>query len=93
MTKKEYILKILKILKDDWDVANALAIITVKVWDDSKTLNIIFGLLKNSLKTYKWKKYKGKINKTMLKLKQELAEEKITLDKELLDLEKQLEEL
>ena len=93
MTKKEYILHILETLKDDWELAKWLAIVIINSEEESKILDLVFNILKESLKKYSNKKYKDRIIKNLDKLKIDLNKEKKELSRELLDLEKELENL
>ena len=93
MNKKEYILKILETVKDDWELARWLAIITVNQKEDSKILDLIFNLLKESLKDFKNSEFKEKIQNSMKTLKEELLKEKQEISEELLNYEKELENL
>ena len=60
MTKKEYILHILESLKDDWELARWLTIIIINSEEESKILDLVFNILKESLKNYSNKKYKDR---------------------------------
>jgi len=93
MNKKEYILKILETVKNDWELARWLAIITVNQKEDSKILDLIFNLLKESLKDFKNSEFKEKIKNSMKTLKEELLKEKQEISEELLNYEKELENL
>lgn len=90
MTKKEYILKLLEMLKDDWEFAKWLSIITVIQKEDSKILDLIFNLLKESLKDFKNSEFKEKIQNSMKILKKSLLKEKQEFSQELLNYEKEL---
>jgi len=91
MTKKEYILKVLETVKDDWELARWLAIIVINSpEEDSKILDLIFNLLKESLKITSNKQYKDKVLNSLSKLKIELNKEKQEIIQELLDYEKEL---
>lgn len=93
MTKKEYILKILETVKDDWELARWLAIITINQKEDSKILDLIFNLLKESLKDFKNSRFKEKIQNSMKTLKEALINEQQEISEELLNYEKELENL
>lgn len=93
MTKKEYILKILETLKDDWELARWLAIIVINSEENSKILNLVFNILKESLKITNNKIYKEKIQNNLSKLKIELNKEQKEINQELIDFEKELENL
>ena len=93
MTKKEYILHILESLKDNWELARWLTIIIINSEEESKILDLVFNILKESLKNYSNKKYKDRIVKNLDKLKIDLNKEKKELRRELLDFEKELENL
>ena len=96
MTKKEYILELLSALKDDFPIARALYDI-VKVEDISDDLlDNIFETFKLSVKEIndEWKK--EKIRNAMNTFKKRMEGEKKEQDEdniELLDLEKQLDDL
>ena len=93
MTKKEYILKILETVKQDWELARWLAIITVNQKEDSKILDLIFNLLKEALKDFKNSEFREKIQDSMRNLKKALLDEKQEIAEELLNYEKELENL
>lgn len=93
MTKKEYILKILETLKDDWDLAKWLAIITINTWENSKILDLIFNILKESLKLVNNEKFKNKIQNSIKELKSQLEIENKEIAEELLEFEKELENI
>jgi molecular chaperone DnaK (HSP70) len=93
MTKKEYILHILETVKNDWELAKWLTIITINQKEDSKILDLIFNLLKESLKDFKNSEFKEKIQNSLKTLKKTLEQEKQEISQELLNYEKELENL
>lgn len=93
MTKKEYILKILESLVDDWELAKWLAIIVVNSKESSKILDLILNILKESLKESKNLIFKEKINNSISKIKKQRNIEKKENLNELLSFEKELENI
>lgn len=95
MTKKEYILKILEKLKDDWLLAKWLAKVIWEV-NDEKLLNSMYKIFNKVVNNISDEKIKEKFNKSVLFVKKKrLAEknEKQENFEELDILEKELENL
>jgi len=95
MTKKEYILKILEKLKDDWLLAKWLAKVIWEV-NDEKLLNSMYKIFNKVVNNISDEKIKEKFNKSVLFVKKKRLAEKNEKqeDFEELDiLEKELENL
>ena len=95
MTKKDYILKILELLKDDWAPARWLWIV---IWelDDEKLLESMYWMFKRGIRKVHDKKVQKKIQESfdyMYKVRKKEQEEYMSNEKELDGLEKELENL
>ena len=92
MTKKEYILKILETLKDDWPVAKWLAIVILEL-EDEKLLEAMYKIFNKSINNIKDKNLKKKFSETVSAMKEMRLTEKKDREhdfEELEDLEKTL---
>ena len=95
MTKKDYILKILELLKDDWEPARWLWIVIFEI-DDEDLLNSMYNLFKKLIKDIANKSLKDKIYNSFKKIKNIRENEKkefLQNEKELKILEKELDNL
>jgi len=95
MTKKDYILKVLELLKDDWEPARWLWIV---IWelDDEKLLESMYNLFKKWIKNIFDKKVQKKIQESfdyMHKIRNKEQEEYKANEKELDVLEHELDNL
>lgn len=87
MTKKEYTLKILESLKDDWDLARWLAIAILDIEND-ELLDDVFKIFNKSINNIKDKKLKEKVSKSINNIEKIKQEEGLSRQKDLEDLEK-----
>ena len=88
MTKKDYILKVLELLKDDWDPARWLWIVIWEI-DDEKLLDSMYSLFKKWIKNVHDKWLIKKVQESFDYVKNIREEEK----KDWLENEKELDEL
>jgi len=95
MTKKDYILKVLELLKDDWEPARWLWIV---IWDleDEQLLDSMYNIFKKGIKNIHNKWLIKKVQESFNYMKEIRAEEKkdwLKNEKELDKLEYELDNL
>jgi len=92
MTKKEYILKILDYLKDDWDLAKWLIVVINKT-DNVLLLEKIYNIFKEEVSKIYDKNLKNKLSKAVSSVKKIIEKEKVAREQDIKDLKKLEEEL
>jgi len=95
MTKKDYILKVLELLKDDWEPARWLWIV---IWelDDEQLLDSMYNIFKRGIKNIHNKWLIKKVQESFDYVKDIREEEKkdwLENEKDLDELEKELDSL
>ncbi len=96
MDKKNYVLKVLNVLKDDRKVAEWLIVLIERNKLDNDVIDAILLILQGAIKQTQDKATKEKLNESqsiLRDIKEMEAIEREKNDKEILDLEKKIENL
>lgn len=96
MDKKQYVLKVLSVMKDSWPIANGLSYLIEKNAFDATTLDVLLKILQYSLTWASSEIEKEKLNKAneiFQKIQQSESDQKIIDQKDIEQLEDMIKNL